>query len=164
LSKLARIYFTSRGPATVKDFAWWSGLSMGDAIAATKSLEDGFTNENAGPNTYWYKDLPSRFDSKLSGGFLLPAYDEFLISYKDRNAVLPFAHLKKTISDNGLFRPMIVINGQVVGLWSRNFNRDFLEMEFYFFKPASKVLKGKLRQAIELFGLFYEKETRIFSR
>lgn len=34
LAEIARRYFTSHGPATLQDFAWWSGLTVANAQAA----------------------------------------------------------------------------------------------------------------------------------
>src|SRR3712207_6350881 len=38
LAELARRYFTSRGPATLQDFVWWSGLTTADARAGLKAI------------------------------------------------------------------------------------------------------------------------------
>ena len=76
LAELARRYFASHGPATLRDFVWWSGLRVKDADAAA-SL--------AGANV-----MPSGPGRGRAPGadFLLPNYDEYLIAYKDRGAVL----------------------------------------------------------------------------
>jgi hypothetical protein len=59
----------------------------------------------------------------------LPAFDEFLISYKDRSASLLSGDNKKAVSSNGIFKPVIIINGQVTGLWKRSINKTKLIIE-----------------------------------
>ena len=61
--------------------------------------------------------------------YLLPAFDEFIISYKDRRAALPFENHIKAVSNNGIFRPVIVVNGQVVGIWKRTTKKDKVMVE-----------------------------------
>jgi Na+-translocating ferredoxin:NAD+ oxidoreductase RnfE subunit len=53
----------------------------------------------------------------------LPAWDEYLVSYKDRQAVLQSDNHRKAISSNGIFHPVIVVNGKVIGLWKKTTNK-----------------------------------------
>ena len=53
----------------------------------------------------------------------MPAFDEFLISYKDRLASLPHENHHKAVSNNGIFYPIIVVNGRVTGTWKRTFKK-----------------------------------------
>lgn len=71
-------------------------------------------SEMVGEQTYWYLAPPK---TATAGTHLLPAYDEFIISYKDRSAALTFEKQNKAVSDNGVFRPMVV-NGEVIGIWA----------------------------------------------
>jgi hypothetical protein len=59
----------------------------------------------------------------------LPAFDELLIGYSDRSATINNSNNKKAISDNGIFRPIIVVNGQVVGIWKRETKKDKVTIE-----------------------------------
>jgi hypothetical protein len=91
----------------------------------------------------------------------LPAYDEFLISYRDRSASLSIAHTKKTVSSNGIFRPFIVIDGQVVGLWKRNTakNKVIIEIDsFYGYKTA---LQSNIRERIDKYERFLNREIEV---
>ncbi len=107
LEKLARRYFSSCCPATLQDFAWWSGLSLIDARIALEMVKADLVSEMIDSQTYW-----------------LPAYDEFLISYKNRTASFLYVNDNKVISSNGIFRPVIVVNGQVAGIWKRTIKND----------------------------------------
>ena len=90
LAKLAKKYFSSHCPATLQDFTWWSGLSVANAKHALEMIKSDFISETIGSQTYW---LSNSFSIPLTGDkscYLLPAYDEFIISYKDRSASLNF--------------------------------------------------------------------------
>lgn len=117
LAKLATRYFTSHCPATLADFTWWSGLNAKDAKQALELVKDNFIQEKIDDQTFW---LPADFTlprfKKLA--FLLPGFDEYTISYKNRSASLPLQHHKKSISINGIFWPVIAIDGQIVGNWN----------------------------------------------
>jgi hypothetical protein len=117
LKKIAGIYFSSRGPATLQDFKWWSGLSVADSRNALEIVKPDLVYEKVGVETYWFLSCHNSPRIANNSAHLLPAFDEFLISYKDRNASLTLTNFKKAVSENGIFRPVIVINGQVMGLW-----------------------------------------------
>lgn len=138
LERIARKYFTSRYPATLQDFVWWSGLSVGDARNALEMVKSNFVSEKIGSETYWFTNSFSipKNDNNLT--YLLPAFDEFLICYKDRSASLPSNIQKKTVSDNGIFWPIIVLNGQVIGLWKRTIKKDTVIVETNFFQALNK--------------------------
>jgi len=111
--KLARRYFPSRGPATVQDFAWWAGLTLTEA---RKGL-DAVKSELVFENEYWF--APS--DAARPGStYLLPAFDEYTVAYKNRDDVLDPAHAAACFY--GL-KPIIVHNTRVVGMWQRTIKK-----------------------------------------
>jgi hypothetical protein len=78
LAKLAQRYFSSHCPATIKDFAWWSGLPMKDVKSALEMIRSKFISETIDSETYWFTNstfAPTRDNSTT---YLLPAFDEFL--------------------------------------------------------------------------------------
>jgi hypothetical protein len=156
LAKLAHTYFSSHCPATLKDFTWWSGLSITDARNALEMVQSDFISEKIGAETYWLTNSFSIPKKNLPLVHLLPAFDEFIISYKDRTASLLLEHHKKTISDNGLFRPVIVVNGQVTGLWKRTIKKDKVIVETDFFYPHDKAMQKLIREAAESFAGFLD--------
>jgi len=95
---------------------------------------------------------------------LLPAYDEFLISYKDRSAALPFENYHKTVSNNGIFRPVIVINGQVTGIWKRVIKKDKVLVETELFNQPGKSTKSLIEKAAAQYGQFLGKKIEIRHR
>lgn len=154
LAKLAQRYFTSHGLATLKDFIWWSGLSVADATKALNLVASEFIFEMVGSEKYWLKPTGSGFRQSPDSVHLLPAFDEFLISYRDRNASLELVHNRKAISNNGIFYPVIVLNGQVAGTWKRTIQKDLVKIETHFFVDINKNHTDLLEKEINVYSRF----------
>jgi hypothetical protein len=158
--KLARTYFSSHGPATFEDFIWWSGLPVKDARNAMEMIGNDFISEKIGSQTYWFLGSLSALN-KRNTVHLLPAFDEFLISYKNRSVSITATDQQKTISNNGIFRPVIVVNGEVAGIWKRTVKPVKVVIETLFFKAPAKKVKEHTEEAARKFALFLEKEPEI---
>lgn len=155
MAELAKRYFTSHCPATVQDFVWWSGLSVTEARRALEFIKSNFISETTGSEKYWLTNLfPDMTYDKISV-HLLPAYDEFLISYTDRTASLSLTANKKAVSDNGIFRPVIVINGQVTGIWKRTIKKDKVIIETELFQQYNKTIKDLIRKQLKNLDTFW---------
>jgi winged helix DNA-binding protein len=120
LATLARRYFSSHGPATMRDFVWWSGLPTADA---KRGLEmNTAQREDVDGRTYWTIGDPSRGGTRDDLVHLLPIYDEYIVAYRDRDAV---PHAPSTIraasrpANSVTFQHALVIGGQVAGTWRR---------------------------------------------
>ncbi len=125
LKKLAFKYFSSHGPATISDLIWWSGLTAGECRMALELAKPELASFTSGKTVYWYNAKYTEPDKAFNERapkpdlHLLPAYDEFIIAYKDRSLVISDDIQAKAISSNGVFRPVVVYDGKVVGLWSK---------------------------------------------
>ena len=161
LEEIARKYFQSRGPALLQDFRWWSGLSAVDAGKAIEIIRPGLVTEKVGTDTYLFFSDSHMPDNENDSVHLLPAFDEFLISYKDRSASLPFKNFKKAVSNNGIFRPVIVIGGKVEGTWKRTVNKEKVLIETYLFEHKNKSVNDRIDKRVEAYGLFTGKKTEI---
>lgn len=163
LAKLAHLYFSSHGPATIADFSWWSGLSLTEARQGLEVVKQALVSEKIGEHMYWFDpsfSLPKQYKDSL---YLLPAFDEFLISYKDRSAIITFEDHKKTVSNNGMFRPIIVINGEIVGVWKRIFKKDRIVIEINSFRDFSSAIKKQVEAQALVFGEFMGERIEIMS-
>lgn len=154
LALLARKYFASHSPATLPDFVWWSGLPVSDARKAVEMIKSEFISATIGSETYWFSEAVLQPNILPDSVYLLPAFDEYLISYKNRNAVIAADHHKKAISNNGIFRPTIVVNGQISGLWKRTFQKENVLVELDHFRPHDKGEVNLVVQAAEKYGNF----------
>ncbi|MDR3326954.1 MAG: winged helix DNA-binding domain-containing protein [Prevotellaceae bacterium] len=149
LVALVQHYFTSHCPATLQDFVWWSGLSQTEAKQGLETVKSAFISETVNGQTYWMTDTSCNIAKVNKSIYLLPAFDEYIISYRDRQAaILPENH-SKAISSNGIFKPTIVANGQVVGLWKKSNTKQ--ELLFDFFKQPDISVKNKADEAAMTF-------------
>lgn len=133
LAELARRYFTSHGPATVHDFAWWAGITLTDARQGLAAAQAELVAETVEDNEYWRgADTPSPDEVTGPAIHLLPGYDEYLLGYKDRSAVLAAEHAQKIVpGNNGVFRALIVVAGQVVGTWQRKIKKKSVDVTLH---------------------------------
>lgn len=161
LATLAERYFSSRGPATLKDFINWSGISITDAKRAVEMVKTRFVQETVNGDTYWFNNVVTKHLNGEPAVHLLPGFDEFIIGYKDRTASLPLAHTKAIINVNGIFRPPLVVNGQVKGLWARTLEDDKVGIAITLFPGSSRPHKKLLDQAVEKIGQFYGKKAEL---
>jgi len=154
LAKLARIYFTGHGPATLQDFVWWSGLSVGEARMGLESVQKEFVSETVDGQRYWMPivDYPSLVECK-SNVHLLPAFDEYIVGYKDRTAVITSENHRKSISSNGVFRPVIIQDGRVIGIWKKA-SSGKKPIAITPFEPIDKSTQYLINMAAEKFDAF----------
>jgi len=118
LGALARRYFASHGPATVHDFAWWSGLTVTDARAGVESVAAEFERVDRDGRALWHPRRPSSH-SGAGAAYLLPAWDEYTVAYRDRTDVLDPKYAARVNAGGGMLKPVIVVGGEVIGSWRR---------------------------------------------
>ena len=153
LAKLADRYFTSRGPVTVQDFAYWSGLTMKDAAASAATLNSKFVREDFNGKEYIFLP-PSKNKISLDTTFLMPDYDEYGMSYKDRSALR--SQKLEGPRASIVFNRMLVIDGKIEGAWKRTLNKKTADVEVVSFAPLSKQQEKKIDKAIQEFKSFIQ--------
>lgn len=156
LSLLAHRYFRSHSPASKDDFIWWSGLTGTEAKAAIGSIEaDLIADRYEGQKLYVHRScvgngLP---DDEVH---LLPPYDEYLISYKNRAHVLDPKHSAKAHNNYGIFHPVISYKGKIVGNWKKITKKGGVEISTTFFNKTGLPGKRKLQAAIDRYVGFLD--------
>jgi hypothetical protein len=131
LRRFALGYFRGHGPATLKDFAWWSKLTVADAKQGLAAARDELVEVSSGGADYWMSALQhSASDAPSTWGVhALPGFDEYLLGYRDRSDALPAEYANRIVpGGNGMFLPVIVSRGRVVGTWRRNQNGTTVEV------------------------------------
>lgn len=161
LSKLALKYFTSHSPATLQDFIWWSGLPAKDAKSALDMVQSNFISEEINGNKYLINKLYSLSSNNRNSIHMLPAYDEFIISYKDRSASIRMESIRKVISSNGLFRPSIEINGEITGIWKPIRKSNNVVIGIYLFQKQKKIIKNIIEKVALEYGNFLQKKIEL---
>ena len=103
VAELTRRYFRSRGPATLDDFRWWSGLPAAEARAGIEAA--ALAAEVIEGRTFWMGGTDAPASPAARGIHLLPAFDEYLVGYRNRDAVLEARHGKKHQRRRGHAQP-----------------------------------------------------------
>ena len=142
LGEWALRYFSSHGPATVKDFAWWTKLVMADVRAGLALARPHLASVTVdGVEHLLDPGTPERLaaaEDEAHGVLLLPGFDEYLLGYQDRSAALPAEHGQRIVpGGNGVFRSTVVVDGQVVGTWRRVGSGSRRRVEATGFEPWS---------------------------
>ncbi|GAA4696901.1 winged helix DNA-binding domain-containing protein [Phytohabitans rumicis] len=122
LGELALRYFRSHGPATGKDFTRWAHLVAADVRAGLAIARPDLASVTVDGVEYL---MDPRTPEALAGClrrargvFLLPGFDEFILGYADRGAVVPAEYAARIVpGGNGVFQPTVVSAGRVVGTW-----------------------------------------------
>jgi len=161
LAELARRYFLSHGPATDRDFAWWSSLTLTDArrglAAASSQLQ---RLELDGVDYFQAPDLPEAPSAPRPQ--LLPGFDEFLLGYTDRSAALAEQHAQRVFpGKNGMFLPTIVVDGAVAGIWKRTSTGRNVSFEFRPFAPLTPRQTASVHAAAQEYANFVGLEARV---
>jgi hypothetical protein len=135
LTELTKRYFTSHGPATKKDFSWWSGLTAMQVNKGIALYKKYLSVESVEGNEYWFKPSDKPISETV---YLLPNYDEYIVSYKDRTAFYDANEVKKSGSrENVPFNNVILIQGRIAGVWKRTVKKDSVVIEpKFFYKPT----------------------------
>jgi hypothetical protein len=154
LAELAERYFRSHGPATLQDYVWWSGLLVADARAGLDMAKTRLHQETIDGQTYWMPQNNSISKDPTSTAYLLPAFDEYFLGYKARNAVLVSKYDKQVVSSNGVFRPMVVIDGQIVGIWKRAIKKGSVVITASPFNSLTTAENEALLAAVNQYGAF----------
>jgi hypothetical protein len=161
LAEIGLRYFKSHGPATLDDFAWWTGLLVAEAKEAIQLVKNLLKSEVSNGKTYWMSSSLHEFVDLSKGIFLLPAFDEFLISYSDRSPSLDSSMFNQVFTKNGIFNPIIVHGGKVKGIWKRTLNKDNVVIELKPFEQLSPPINKSLTATAKKFAAFLGKSLEI---
>ena len=117
LTLLVRRYFTSHGPATVRDCAWWSGLRMADVKQGIEEARPRLEQVTVEGTIHWFAEW-AEGRSRSPAAHLLPNYDEYLIAYAERSALVDPSLLPQP-DPKLIFSNVVMVGGRVVGTWRR---------------------------------------------
>ncbi|MGG7509078.1 winged helix DNA-binding domain-containing protein [Plantibacter sp. YIM 135249] len=139
-------YLDGHGPATVKDFVWWSKLTVAQAKRGWAVVQDRLVEQIVGGVSTWTTTRAAAADeaAKASGAvgiprvLALPGFDEYLLGYTNRDPVLPPEHASQIVpGGNGVFLPLITVDGRIVGTWRRRVAKDRVTITPVPFAPLS---------------------------
>jgi hypothetical protein len=146
LAELARRYLRAFGPATERDFAYWSGLGLGEVRTALDGIAEQLTESRVGEETMLsvrgrQSRLPPTGQVRLLG-----AFDTYMLGYRSRDFAVQYEHVAAVKEGGGgWIRPVIVRDGAVIGGW--RYTRKGGRVEVSLNSPES--LPAAVRKAID---------------
>ncbi len=147
LVRLATRYFASRGPATVEDFAYWSGLSLRDAHAGSNALDMGFIRKGPYIAPDGCEDVPLKVRT-----FLLPDYDEYGMGYRDRSALSSGHAAAQHAPDTSHW---LVVAGTIDGTWTFPSSQHRTPAQTHLFTRCSRQVQAEVDDALADYAAFW---------
>jgi len=166
VAELVWRYFTSHGPATLRDFAWWSGLTIVDGRVGVAALGEALVGEEGPDGTLWISaapapatgDVDDERSPSVAHALLLGTFDELVVAHRDLRNV----HADGRATNALLPRP-IVVDGLTVGGWTRRLARREVTIELVLEEASDGRQDAALRAAADRFGAFVGLPARIAS-
>lgn len=158
LAELVKRYFTSRGPATLQDFAYWSGLTVRDAREGVWMNRPYLLEEYIEGKAFIFSADVQAMDNTMPATFLMPVYDEYGISYKNRSALIPSADFPL---EDIVFDRMIVLNGQIAGTWNRIIQKENVHIQLQLIQALNEYELKEVMNAVQRFAAFIDKEVSV---
>ena len=154
LKQLALKYFRSHSPASLEDFVWWSGLPKTQCRKALTLIANEIEETKIEEETMYLYHNTLDYPNYAKKVLLLPPYDEYLIGYKSRWVALEKKHTAKAHNNFGIFKPVILHEGRVVGNWKASIDKQGENLTIDFFAEKSKIGKQNLQGAVNQFVQF----------
>jgi len=157
---LLRQYLRAYGPATLRDFSKWTGISTKEVRAVWESLMDELVEVSSEEKQEWilredYYQLANSFlDDQILR--LLPHFDPYLLGHADKSHLVDSSNYKRVYRNQGWISPVILLDGKVIGIWSytRRAKRWWVEIES--FEKFSKTIRNKIEAEAASLGNFWE--------
>jgi hypothetical protein len=162
LGELARRYVRGHGPTTDRDLARWTGLTLADVRRGLAIAGPELTTVDIGGSTYHVASETLAPGRRRRRAHLLPGFDEYLLGYQDRSFTLTPEHRDAIVpGGNGVFRPTIVLDGEVIGTWARNSPAGDIVIEPALFgRPTAENWRA-IEQAAAAYGRFIGQSVRL---
>lgn len=154
LEELTRRYFLSRGPATIQDFVWWSGLRPKQAREGIDRLQNEFKKERVSGQEYIFLPANKSNQGEIQSCFLLPDYDEYGISYKNREAYKRENSDKEFSSIDPVFKHWLIVDGMIGGKWRRLEKKGKWTAEAQCFLSFNKIQRKAVKKALDRYNAF----------
>lgn len=155
LAELTRRYFTSHGPATAKDFRWWSSLTVAEIAKGLEMVAPQLEYEDIDGLRYWFAMSEPKRKPPSPTVHLLQGYDEYLVGYSESRHVLDVSGAARSMTEgNVLFNQVIVLDSQVAGHWKRTLENGSVIIEVALYTPFDDAQKQALKAAADRYGEF----------
>jgi hypothetical protein len=126
VAELTLRYFKSHGPAQLVDFAWWSGLTLGESRKGMAAAGKALKQQLIGGKDYWFDAEAGRVSEPAAVAHLLPNFDEYTVAYRDRVEIMHGGRLHEPAF---VLSNVVILGGKIRGSWRRALGRNGARVE-----------------------------------
>jgi hypothetical protein len=159
LAEFARRYFRSHGPATDRDFAWWSSLTLTEARRGLAAIAIELEKLEIDGTTYYHR---AGLKPAGPGVLVLPGFDEYVLGYQNRTAQLAVDWGTRIVpGGNGMFLSTVVVDGEIVGTWKRTPAANHISVELVPFSPLTVRSRKAAHTTLQRYAGFVSKPVKL---
>ncbi|MGH3341428.1 MAG: DNA glycosylase AlkZ-like family protein [Carbonactinosporaceae bacterium] len=130
LAELTLRYFTGHGPATAKDFKWWSSLTLADIKRGLEMVGPRLERDVLDGVPYWFRSSARDRRARRTMVRLLPGFDEYIVGYGESRFALDVSGVARSLPQGRVIANGVIIGGsQVAGHWKRMLKKDSVVIE-----------------------------------
>ena len=153
LVELTHRFFAGHGPATLKDFCWWSSLKVADARRGLEMVGSRLSSEEIDGVRYWFSDSASTPEVSSSRIALLPEFDEYVVAYKDSRKVIDAGGAAEASGGDPLLTA-VVADSQVIGRWKPSVHGDEVLIAAELYVPLDDAQRRALHESASEYADF----------
>jgi hypothetical protein len=162
VAELTRRYFSSHGPATIKDFQWWASLTVTEIKAGLAAAGHELSQETVDGVTYWSAPGPAAPPPESPVVHLLQGYDEYVVGYTESKYLLDAARTARAlIVDRSVFTHVLIIDTQIAGHWRRSLTGKQVTLEVALYRPLTDAETVALQAEADRHAAFVERPAEI---
>lgn len=160
---LLRRYLIAYGPATLRDFSTWSGISMKEAAPVWGSLDDELIEVSIEEKkaSVLRQDCEQLMNANLREPVLrlLPGFDPYLLAHAEKNHLVDDAFYKRVYRNQGWISPVVLLNGRIIGIWTAAGRGKGSSFDVELFEKGSKITRAMIEEEAASLGAFLEKSS-----
>ena len=164
-AELTQRYLSAYAPATPEDFAAWSGLALGDARAAWQHIASALIEVKWGDTSAWMLKTQTKWLKQIAAQSLtvrlLPAFDTYLLGYRNRDLILDAKHARRIYPGGGIIHPALMVEGRVSGAWKVKRHKHHIEVIVESFEDLTADVQQELEAEIKDLAHFLSVEAML---
>jgi hypothetical protein len=160
LAELTLRYFRSHGPATEKDFRWWSSLTLADIRLGLAMVGSELGNEVIDGVRFWFAPPETKRDKASPRVHLLQGYDEYIVGYSESKHLLMPPEVPASPLATPSYNGVVILDGRVAGLWKRTIGTKSVSIEARLHTALDNEAATSFEDAVQRHGAFLGLDAR----
>ena len=154
LAELIVRYYTSHGPATVKDLRSWASLTIASIKSGLEMVAPRLEHEVIDGVTYWFSAAGPAPEIPSPTVHLLQVYDEYVMGYSESRHALDLSDVGRSQPEASVFNLSVLLDGRFAGRWKRTIKKDSVIIETSLYRAFDASETMALRKAADAYGDF----------